>query len=126
MEASLGSTAMIRNQLEWLLSCTEPWTRYRALIDLSGRTEKDADVVAARQEMCSHLLVQGLIAGCGEWGKRPILRHNDASHPRRSRDVSASLGKPQQVQILSPWLTYLVLRIQQRLNSAPTILEINP
>jgi hypothetical protein len=65
----------------WLLECDEPWTRYRTLLDLLDRSEKDPEVQAARAEMVAHPQVQELIAGAATWGDRPLKRHNDASHP---------------------------------------------
>jgi len=44
----------------WLLESDEPWTRYRALVDLRDLPEEDADVRAARKAtsittQCRHI-----------------------------------------------------------------------
>lgn len=65
----------------WLLESGEPWTRYRALVDLLGRPEDDPQVQAARAAMVAHPAVLALAAEAATWGDRPFQRHNDASHP---------------------------------------------
>jgi hypothetical protein len=84
---------VIRNTtIQWLLDSAEPWTRYRALADLLGRPEEDADVAAARAAMVAHPGVQGLIAQAAAWPGRPIGRHNDASHPIYALSTLADFG----------------------------------
>lgn len=78
--------------LDWLLASDEPWTRYRALVDLLGRSEDDADVEAARAEMLAHPQVQALIAQAATWGEAPIKRHNDAGHALYAFSVLADFG----------------------------------
>ncbi len=77
---------------EWLLASAEPWTRYRALRDLLGRPEADAEVAAARAALLAHPQVQGLIAQAATWPGRPILRHNDAGHPIYALSTLADFG----------------------------------
>ncbi len=77
---------------QWLLDAAEPWTRYRALRDLLGRPEDDAEVSAARAALLAHRQVQGLIAQAATWPGRPILRHNDAGHPLYALSTLADFG----------------------------------
>lgn len=72
---------MAAGVIEWLLRSSEPWTRYRTLVDLLNRPEADADVQAARQAMLAHPQVHALVAQACTWGDRPLRRHNDASYP---------------------------------------------
>ncbi len=65
---------------EWLLSEGMPWARYRTLLDLLHRPEKDPEVLAARQAMIEHPHVQNLIAELTTWPGYPLKRHNDAKH----------------------------------------------
>jgi hypothetical protein len=76
----------------WLLEADEPWTRYRTLVDLMGRTEDDADAREARAAMLAHPQVQGLIAQTKTWGERALKRHNDASHPIYAFSTLADLS----------------------------------
>ena len=65
---------------DWLLACVEPWTRYRALVDLLRLPADDAEVQAARCAVLVDARVRGLIDSASGWGQEPIRRHNDAGH----------------------------------------------
>jgi len=67
--------------IQWLMESGEPWTRYRTLIDLQGRSPLEGDVVAARRQMLEHPVVQALMTGVENWENYPIKRHNDAGMP---------------------------------------------
>jgi hypothetical protein len=77
---------------QWLLGSAEPWTRYRALVDLFDRPESAPEVETARAAMLAHPQVQGLIAQAATWPGRAILRHNDASHPIYALSTLADFG----------------------------------
>ncbi len=78
--------------IDWLLSCEEPWTRYRTLVDLLGLPEDDDQVEASRQDMLAHPAVQGLIQQAATWPGYPLKRHNDSGHPLHLFGVLADLG----------------------------------
>lgn len=78
--------------LQWLLSSTEPWTRYRTLMDLLGYPLEDSKARAARQAMVAHPQVQELVAAAGAWGERSLKRHNDAAHPLYALSTLADFG----------------------------------
>jgi len=80
------------DMVEWLLTCDEPWTRYRTLVDLLGQPEAASDVRQARADMLAHLQVQGLIARMNSWPGGPITRHNDATHVLVACTVLADFG----------------------------------
>ncbi|MBM3190489.1 MAG: hypothetical protein FJZ90_17460 [Chloroflexi bacterium] len=61
---------MAAEPLDWLAGSDEPWTRYRALVDLAGRPEKSPEVTTARAAMLSHPQVRALIADVHTWGGR--------------------------------------------------------
>ncbi|MBN2007032.1 MAG: hypothetical protein JXA21_27020 [Anaerolineae bacterium] len=82
----------MNNVLTWLLESDEPWTRYRTLLDLLGRSETDAEVQAARAAMLAHPQVQGLITEAMTWGQRPFKRHNDAGYPIYKFSTLADFG----------------------------------
>ncbi len=78
--------------IAWLLASHEPWTRYRALVDLLDRPEADGDVQEARKAMLAHPQVQALVAELASWGGRALRRHNDASHPIYALSTLADFG----------------------------------
>ena len=77
---------------QWLLESNEPWTRYRALVDLLDRAEDDPEVEAARAEMLAHPQVQGLITEAAAWPGYALKRHNDAKHPIYKFSTLADFG----------------------------------
>jgi len=78
--------------VQWLLESDEPWTRYRTLVDLLGRPEKDDEVQGARAAMLAHPQVQALVAAAATWGELPIKRHNNAGHPLYALSTLADFG----------------------------------
>ncbi len=78
--------------LDWILGSDEPWTRYRALLDVAGRSTDDADVAEARSAMVASEPIQGLIARAAEWPGYPLKRHNDAAHPLYAITTLADCG----------------------------------
>jgi hypothetical protein len=78
--------------LDWLLTCDEPWTRYRALVDLLRLGGEDSEVLAARRELLLDLRIHGLIGAASGWGQAPIRRHNDAGHALAALAVLADFG----------------------------------
>jgi hypothetical protein len=78
--------------IQWLLESDEPWTRYRTLVDLLDQRPSAPKVRAARADMLAHPQVQALFADSAAWGKRPITRHNDASHPIYKFSTLADFG----------------------------------
>ena len=69
------------DQLEWLMSSSEPWTRYRTLVDLLDQAEEATEVQEARAQMLMHPQIRALVTEANTRGERPIKRHNDAGHP---------------------------------------------
>ncbi len=78
--------------IPWLLDSSEPWTRYRTLVDLLDRSPSDPEVSAARRALLAHPQVQDLIALANEWPGKPLKRHNDASHPIYAFSTLADFG----------------------------------
>ncbi len=82
----------IESNLGWLLQSDEPWTRYRALVDLQQRPAQDPEVQAARDEMLAHPQLQALIETAVSWPGYPLKRHNDAKHPLHAFTTLADFG----------------------------------
>lgn len=83
---------MVENQIDWLLSSEEPWTRYRTLVDLLGLPESDRDVKSAHQAMLDHPQILGLVEKAATWPGYPLKRHNDAKHPLYAISTLADFG----------------------------------
>lgn len=77
---------------DWVLDSGEPWTRYRALLDLEHLPADSPAVQAARKEMIASEPVQGLVARAAEWPGYPLRRHNDAAHPLYALATLADFG----------------------------------
>jgi hypothetical protein len=75
-----------------MLNSDEPWTRYRALIDLLDLSEDSAEVETARTEMLNHPHVQQLIEDASGWPGYALKRHNDAAHPIYRLSTLADFG----------------------------------
>jgi hypothetical protein len=67
--------------LDWLLNCSEPWTRYQTLNDLLGAWDLDHRVITAKEEILQHPQIRTLITAANTWGEAPLKRHNDAGYP---------------------------------------------
>jgi hypothetical protein len=80
------------DDVAWLLDSDEPWTRYRTLLDLLGRTEDAPEVQTARREMLAHPFVGGLVEEAATWPGYALKRHNDAKHPLHHVPVLADFG----------------------------------
>ena len=80
------------DRIDWLLTSDEPWTRYRALVDLLELPGNSAEVEAARDEMLNHPQVQLLIEGASSWPGYALTRHNDAKHPIYKLSTLADFG----------------------------------
>jgi hypothetical protein len=83
---------MTTETVNWLLTCDEPWTRYRTLVDLLGCSEDDPDVAPARSAMLAHPQVKALLAEASAWPGPPLTRHNDAGHVIYKLSTLADFG----------------------------------
>jgi len=76
----------------WFLTCDEPWTRYRALVDLLGVPLTDSKVISAKKELLCHPKIQALISDASTGEKTVLKRHNDAAHPIYKLSTLADFG----------------------------------
>jgi len=63
--------------LPWLLN-SNPWTKYRTLLDLLNQPLSSDDVVQAENDLSNHHQIQSLISETADWFPQSITRHNDA------------------------------------------------
>lgn len=66
--------------IPWLLE-SNPWTKYRTLIDIIGLTENSQEVKTARLELISDERIQNLVTETSQWFSKAITRHNDPKLP---------------------------------------------
>ncbi len=71
---------MTTDSLSWLLNSTEPWTRYRTLVDLLECSGEESEVKIAHQEMLNHHQIRSLVENTTKWPGYALKRHNDARH----------------------------------------------
>lgn len=111
--------------VQWLLDSPEPWTRYRALVDLLDQPADGPTVLATRAEMLAHPQVQALMAAATSWGDTALKRHNDASHPLYAFSTLADFG----VRADDPGMAVAVetvLAHQSREGAFQTVLNVHP
>lgn len=90
--------------LTWLLESGEPWTRYRALVDLLGLPEDDPQVQAARAELMSHPQVAAMAEEVRGWPGYVFQRHNDSNHPIYKLSTLADFGLRAGDDLMQPGL----------------------
>jgi hypothetical protein len=78
--------------LTWVLTCQEPWTRFRALVELLGAHPDGETPMQLHKEVVSDPQVRSLITKLQGWGSAPIARHNDAAHALHLPGVLADFG----------------------------------
>ena len=65
------------NTVQWLLR-SEPYVRYRTLMDLMNQQPDESSVLQARSQMLSSPLVQGLLSDLETWPGETITNHKKA------------------------------------------------
>jgi hypothetical protein len=80
------------NAIDCLLMSTEPWTKYRALVDLLAKNENDTETQNARTNMVEHPLVQGLISELQSWPGLVLSSHKSAGQLYHKLAFLADLG----------------------------------
>ena len=78
--------------IEWLVNCSEPWTRYRTRLDLLGESHDSPEVTAERRSMLEHPQARALVQAALAWGEQPLKRHNDAAHSLYAISTLADFG----------------------------------
>jgi hypothetical protein len=83
---------MATKVIQWLLESSEPWTRYRTLIDLLHCPDDDGEVIAARAALLAHPQIKELMTWAASWPGDALTRHNDARHPIYALSTLADFG----------------------------------
>ena len=78
--------------IDWLLASDEPWTRYRARLDLLDESPSEPATCSAREDMIAHPNINELVARASTWGDSPFKRHNDAGYPIYAISTLADFG----------------------------------
>ena len=76
----------------WLAESGEPWTAYRALLDLDHRSPSDPAVESVRRQMIESPAVLELVGIAGDWPGYALKLHNDAAHPLYAIATLADFG----------------------------------
>ena len=77
--------------LTWVTENDEPWTLYRAHLDLDHRPHDDPAVLEARDRMLASAVVRSVLDRAAERPGHPLKRHNDAGHPLYTVSTLAGL-----------------------------------
>ena len=80
-----------KNSIEWLLE-SNPWTRYRTLIDLLDKPETDIEVMDAKKQLLENEQINNLVLESSKWF--PVLpkRHDDAKMSHYKLRMLADFG----------------------------------
>ncbi|MFC1921094.1 hypothetical protein ACFLYQ_05155 [Chloroflexota bacterium] len=65
------------NPAQWLLE-SNPWTKYRTLVDLMDEPPDSSGVLRIKKELSEHPQVISVAAEASEWFPQSITRHNDS------------------------------------------------
>ncbi len=64
------------NPIPWLLE-SNPWTRYRILLDLLDYSKDHKEVITARKELINHPFVNTILTELSDWMPKAATRNND-------------------------------------------------
>jgi len=90
--------------LDWLLE-GDPWVVYRTRVDLLGEPQQADAVVAARQAMLDHPLMQPLLADLAGWPGIAIASHKSAGQNFHKLTFLADVGFRADDTAMQPILT---------------------
>jgi hypothetical protein len=92
--------------IEWLVQ-GPPWVQYRTRFDLLGQSERDSELITARQEMLAHPQIKTLLLELAEWPGAALKRHNDAGHLLHKLVFISDLG----LNVNDPGIREIIQRI---------------
>ena len=81
----------MRIPIDWLLE-GDPWIEYRTRRDLLGQSEKDPQVMSARESMLTEAKVRGLVSELADWPGSVLSNHKSAGHPIHKLTFLADMG----------------------------------
>ena len=79
------------NPVDWLLS-SNPWTKYRTLIDLLEISRESDEAIQAKKVLINNPLVEQLICDAGKWFLIPPKRHDDSKMSHYQLKMLADFG----------------------------------
>jgi len=65
--------------INWLVH-SNPWTKYKTMVDLLNKQADDKEVIKAKKEVINHPQIQDLINDTLNWFPESITRHNDSKN----------------------------------------------
>ncbi|MGD0709438.1 MAG: hypothetical protein ABSA51_13480 [Anaerolineaceae bacterium] len=91
---------------DWLLE-GEPWIEYRTRLDLMGQSEKDPQVVSARNAMLADTQIRNLLIELSEWPGTVISSHKSAGQSFHKLAFISDLG----LKVQDPGIDTIIERI---------------
>jgi hypothetical protein len=110
--------------IDWLLQGS-PWVQYRTRLDLLGQSDRDAEVIAARQSMLAHPQIRTLLSELTAWPGPALKRHNDAGHLLHKLVFVADLGIKESDPGVKE-ITKIILQNQSTEGSFQVIANVSP
>lgn len=80
-----------QDSTEWLLK-SNPWTRYRTLVDLLDKNDNEADVIEARAQLIQSNHVEKLLSDTLSWFPELPKRHDDSKLSHYKLRMLADFG----------------------------------
>ncbi|MBE0600951.1 MAG: hypothetical protein IH607_04130 [Firmicutes bacterium] len=105
------------NTIQWLVH-SEPYVRYRTLLDLLHQPPDAAEVVAARADMLASPLIIELLSDLAAWPGETIANHKKATHLYHKLSFLADIG----IQADDPGMQAIIGKIMGHI-SAQGVLE---
>ncbi|HPJ01483.1 MAG TPA: hypothetical protein PKU80_01410 [Candidatus Limiplasma sp.] len=101
------------NTVQWLLR-SEPYVRYRTLLDLMDQPFDDASVLQARSQMLSSPLVQGLFQELETWPGETITNHKKAGLLYHKLAFLAEIGIRADDSFMKPVVVKILKHISEQ------------
>ena len=107
------------NSFDYLETATEPWVRYRYLLDILGKKLNDPLVLQTREAMISHPLVQVILHDLHDWPGVVLNSHKSANQLYHKLEFLADLGLTDQDGPIGTVLK--TMQAHQSLNGIPQL-----
>jgi hypothetical protein len=101
----------------WLLE-SNPWTKYRTLVNLLELPDSSAEVQRAKEELFQDPQIRGLIKDTSGWFPQSITRHNDAKISHYKLMMLAEFGLDMQDQEIQNLVKLVMNRREEEMFAA--------
>ena len=97
---------MVGAPFDWLLD-SEPWIEYRTRLDLMGQSERNHQVISARNSMLTNTRIRSLLEELSEWPGKVISSHKSAGQLFHKLTFISDLG----LKVSDPGMDIIAERI---------------